>query len=130
MCRNTSFEPSSGWIKPNPFWALNHLTVPFDIAFLRKSATRAPRVGIPFNVGEHRMRKRRTKARATRTEKRRYPHVGIPAAHYEVGEDQNPEAFAIIPARLLPCSTMPLVSCRLPNQIGGSRQRALGCHWK
>jgi hypothetical protein len=25
--------PSSGWMKPKPFWPLNHFTVPFDITF-------------------------------------------------------------------------------------------------
>jgi len=28
MCTNTSLPPSSGWIKPKPFWPLNHFTVP------------------------------------------------------------------------------------------------------
>ena len=40
MWTNTSFEPSSGWINPNPFWELNHFTVPCDILF--HHATRRP----------------------------------------------------------------------------------------
>jgi hypothetical protein len=28
MCTNTSWLPSSGWMNPNPFWLLNHFTVP------------------------------------------------------------------------------------------------------
>src|SRR6185295_3349519 len=28
MWTKTSFEPSSGWMKPKPFWGLNHLTLP------------------------------------------------------------------------------------------------------
>src|SRR5262249_38899720 len=28
MCTNTSLPPSSGWMKPKPFWILNHFTVP------------------------------------------------------------------------------------------------------
>jgi hypothetical protein len=28
MCTNTSWPPSSGWMKPKPFWPLNHFTVP------------------------------------------------------------------------------------------------------
>ena len=28
MCTNTSAPPSSGWMKPKPFWVLNHFTVP------------------------------------------------------------------------------------------------------
>ena len=34
MCTNTSLPPSSGWIKPKPFWPLNHLTVPVAIVAL------------------------------------------------------------------------------------------------
>src|SRR6202008_4399306 len=34
MCTNTSFEPSSGWINPKPFWELNHFTVPIVIVVL------------------------------------------------------------------------------------------------
>src|SRR6185295_1954646 len=30
-CTNTSFEPSLGWMKPKPFCALNHFTVPVAI---------------------------------------------------------------------------------------------------
>jgi hypothetical protein len=30
--------PSSGWINPKPFWALNHFTVPVVIAYLSRSA--------------------------------------------------------------------------------------------
>src|SRR6516165_5482233 len=32
-CTKTSFPPSLGWIKPKPFWPLNHLTVPVAIFF-------------------------------------------------------------------------------------------------
>jgi hypothetical protein len=28
MCTKTSLLPSSGWMKPKPFWPLNHFTVP------------------------------------------------------------------------------------------------------
>jgi hypothetical protein len=28
MCTKTSLQPSSGWMKPKPFWPLNHFTVP------------------------------------------------------------------------------------------------------
>src|SRR6266478_203158 len=28
MCTKTSWPPSSGWMKPKPFWMLNHFTVP------------------------------------------------------------------------------------------------------
>src|SRR5215831_7377555 len=28
MCTKTSLLPSSGWMKPKPFWLLNHFTVP------------------------------------------------------------------------------------------------------
>src|ERR1700737_337429 len=28
MCTKTSFEPSVGWMKPNPFWTLKNLTTP------------------------------------------------------------------------------------------------------
>jgi hypothetical protein len=28
MCTKTSLPPSSGWMKPKPFWLLNHFTVP------------------------------------------------------------------------------------------------------
>src|SRR3954451_9896350 len=31
MCTNTSFEPSSGWMKPKPFWVLKNFTVPTGI---------------------------------------------------------------------------------------------------
>src|ERR1700682_4851866 len=31
MCTNTSFEPSSGWIKPKPLVVLKNLTVPTAI---------------------------------------------------------------------------------------------------
>src|SRR5262249_50323579 len=34
MCTNTSFPPSSGWMNPNPFWLLNHFTVPCVISLL------------------------------------------------------------------------------------------------
>src|SRR3569833_2047803 len=33
MCTNTSVPPSCGWMKPKPFWPLNHLTVPCGIYF-------------------------------------------------------------------------------------------------
>src|SRR6516164_3776445 len=39
MCTKTSFPPSLGWIKPKPFWPLNHLTVPVGI-FFSKSISR------------------------------------------------------------------------------------------
>jgi len=29
----TSLPPPSGWIKPNPFWLLNHFTVPLAMAW-------------------------------------------------------------------------------------------------
>src|SRR5689334_8529336 len=35
MWTKTSLEPSCGSMKPKPFWALNHFTVPVDIASLR-----------------------------------------------------------------------------------------------
>src|SRR5690606_41821711 len=28
-CTNTSLPPSSGWMKPKPFWALKNFTIPF-----------------------------------------------------------------------------------------------------
>src|SRR5580704_5783196 len=28
ICTKTSWPPSSGWMKPKPFWPLNHFTVP------------------------------------------------------------------------------------------------------
>ncbi len=31
MCTKTSLLPSSGWMKPKPFWPLNHFTVPCDM---------------------------------------------------------------------------------------------------
>jgi len=34
MCTNTSLLPSLGWMKPNPFWLLNHFTVPCGITVL------------------------------------------------------------------------------------------------
>src|SRR5512139_3150992 len=34
MWTNTSLPPLSGWMKPNPFVALNHLTVPVAIIFI------------------------------------------------------------------------------------------------
>src|SRR5208337_2868952 len=33
MWTNTSDPPLSGWMKPNPFWALNHFTVPTGMVF-------------------------------------------------------------------------------------------------
>jgi hypothetical protein len=33
MCTNTSFEPSSGWMKPKPFWVLKNFTVPTGIRY-------------------------------------------------------------------------------------------------
>src|ERR1700684_1488381 len=35
MWTKTSLPPASGWIKPKPFWALNHFTVPvvIDVTF-------------------------------------------------------------------------------------------------
>jgi hypothetical protein len=36
MCTNTSFPPSLGWIKPKPFWPLNHFTVPVGILFSKE----------------------------------------------------------------------------------------------
>src|SRR4051812_218909 len=32
MCTNTSWPPSSGWMKPKPFWPLNHFTTPVAIS--------------------------------------------------------------------------------------------------
>src|SRR5579862_1364539 len=32
MCTNTSCPPSSGWMKPKPFWPLNHFTTPVAIS--------------------------------------------------------------------------------------------------
>src|SRR5262249_61873081 len=32
MCTKTSLPPSSGWMKPKPFWTLNHFTVPCVIS--------------------------------------------------------------------------------------------------
>src|ERR1700733_6146898 len=41
ICTNTSLPPSSGWIKPKPLVALNHLTVPVDILLLQDAHKRA-----------------------------------------------------------------------------------------
>src|ERR1700748_236189 len=38
MCTNTSLPPSLGWIKPKPFWPLNHLTVPVGIFFSKEQS--------------------------------------------------------------------------------------------
>src|ERR1700694_3209383 len=38
MCTNTSLPPSSGAMKPKPFVALNHLTVPVVILLLQDCA--------------------------------------------------------------------------------------------
>src|SRR6516164_10499339 len=40
MCTNTSLEHSSGWIKPYPFWTLNHFPVPVAIVSPFKKARR------------------------------------------------------------------------------------------
>src|SRR6202166_5298922 len=48
MCTNTSLEPSSGWIKPKPFWVLKNFTVPTGIIgpfTLPVERPRAHRVG-------------------------------------------------------------------------------------
>src|ERR1700687_4514749 len=48
MCTNTSLEPSSGWIKPKPFWVLKNFTVPVAIVVpftLHVERPRAHRVG-------------------------------------------------------------------------------------
>src|SRR6202000_2843497 len=42
MCTNTSLPPSLGWMKPKPFWPLNHFTVPVVI-FFSQARTRIPR---------------------------------------------------------------------------------------
>src|SRR5712692_9106223 len=34
MCTKTSLPPSSGWMKPKPFWLLNHFTVPCVISLV------------------------------------------------------------------------------------------------
>src|SRR5690242_21411865 len=53
MWTKTSFSPDSGWMKPKPFWALNHLTVPIDIAFfqVRKCTRRGVAQRIKFRQG-------------------------------------------------------------------------------
>src|ERR1700723_459305 len=38
MCTNTSLPPLSGWMKPKPFVALNHLTVPVVIVLSPRCA--------------------------------------------------------------------------------------------
>src|SRR5690349_10783492 len=43
MWTKTSLEPSCGSMKPKPFWALNHFTVPVDIACLRSRRVPQPR---------------------------------------------------------------------------------------
>src|ERR1700730_15851684 len=60
MWTNTSFEPSSGWINPYPFWALNHFTVPLAIVRSFK-ATRPPSsTGGGSDLGTERRRVRRS----------------------------------------------------------------------
>src|SRR6201994_4260300 len=38
MCTNTSLPTSFGWIKPKPFWPLNHFTVPVGIFFSKEQS--------------------------------------------------------------------------------------------
>jgi hypothetical protein len=55
MCTKTSLPPSCGWMKPKPFWLLNHFTVPCAIElFLQKmwKEGRAPARPVGSRSGE------------------------------------------------------------------------------
>src|SRR5689334_5484127 len=50
MCTNTSLPPSLGWMKPKPFWPLNHLTVPVDIFCPSEDISRVTTTRFQFNL--------------------------------------------------------------------------------
>src|SRR5208282_6426123 len=84
MWTNTSFEPSSGWMKPKPFWELNHLTVPCDI--VSHHATRRPTLCGPeyfSQFGSTGCDNAATEGTQTHAEKRRAGQIGPRRPHYQ-----------------------------------------------
>src|SRR5262245_53760332 len=58
MCTKTSFEPSSGWMKPKPLVALKNFTVPVAIDASRFGVTaRGSARGVKRPMGENRKRR-------------------------------------------------------------------------
>src|SRR5690349_18557192 len=53
MCTNTSGPPASGWMKPKPFWPLNHFTVPVAIFVVPfRTSVLTPKIGGEIKFSE------------------------------------------------------------------------------
>ncbi len=74
---NTSFEPSSGWMKPKPLVRLNHFTVPAAIMCLLKSVC-SPPDGVLNQISFGRIRSAEQKQRVIWTDPKQnvtYPSI-------------------------------------------------------